>query len=749
MELKTNAFRARFAPEANNFVSLVNLATGDDYIKAAPRGPLVELYALADGEKKKLLPGVPGMSAGAGFLEISYTEFGGLPIGMTVRCTAENDRLCIRARMENHSAADVVEVLMPHIGGVYLGEDYADDAIIYPHHAGERTRNPVMGYGVNKKDFWRASSVAFGDIYRREINYCGLASMSWMYYYDAENGLYIGSHDARFPVTGVIAETSGSAEDPWMAFGFRKHYRVRPGESYETGEYILAVTTKDWHYGAQLYRAYIAPYLDFDHNPAFLADECALNQCYNFKRTGNIEHTFRDIPQMYEEGAAWGVRHMFLASWNRTGFDSFYPEYYPDMELGSAMEFRRGLEYVREHGGFSTLYINARIFDVKSDFHKTVGEKMAVRNEKGEPYRETYGPEHFTVNCPSDTLWRDYLLDTAEFCVKAYGCDGIYLDQLASAEPFACYCAEHSHENIGEFNNGYVYVLRELLRRLRKHNPNAYIMTENCGDIYGSYTWGNLTWNGAEYDEYYNVFKYTFPEFVQVNMVNPRGWETEDRDQRLWFYRDMHRAVPGGHEQVQLLVGLLPEVEHGLYPLARLHLQDVDDIGTLGGLAALRDLIALLAVDLAGVSKEQDIVVGRRGEHVHYGVLLTGCDALFTHTALALGSVLADRRALDVAVLRQGKDALLLLDEILDVQLVLHVLDLGLAVVAELVGNGGQFLLEDGLHQTLVAEDTQEVGDLLLQLLVLGLELLPVKTLQRLQAHIQNGLGLHLSLWHK
>ena len=260
--------------------------------------------------------------------------------------------------------------------------------------------------------------------------------------------------------------------------------------------------------------------MDFDHNPAFLADECALNQCYNFKRTGNIEHTFRDIPQMYEEGAAWGVRHMFLASWNRTGFDSFYPEYYPDMELGSAMEFRRGLEYVREHGGFSTLYINARIFDVKSDFHKTVGEKMAVRNEKGEPYRETYGPEHFTVNCPSDTLWRDYLLDTAEFCVKAYGCDGIYLDQLASAEPFACYCAEHSHENIGEFNNGYVYVLRELLRRLRKHNPNAYIMTENCGDIYGSYTWGNLTWNGAEYDEYYNVFKYTFPEFVQVNMVN-------------------------------------------------------------------------------------------------------------------------------------------------------------------------------------------------------------------------------------
>ena len=258
-----------------------------------------------------------------------------------------------------------------------------------------------------------------------------------------------------------------------------------------------------------------------------------------------MEHTFKDIPAMFEAGKAWGARHMFIASWNRTGFDSFYPEYYPDMELGSAMEFRRGLEYVRNHGGMSTLYINARIFDLKSDFHKLVGEKMAMRDEKGEMYRETYGPEHFTVNCPSDALWREYLLDTAEFCVKAYGCDGIYLDQLASAEPFPCYCSEHTHDNIGEFNNGYVYVLKNLLERLRTYNPNAYIMTENCGDIYGSYTWGNLTWNGAEYDEHYNVFKYTFPEFTQVNMVNPRSW-AEEKDRPEWFRKDLHRAITLG-----------------------------------------------------------------------------------------------------------------------------------------------------------------------------------------------------------
>ena len=183
----------------------------------------------------------------------------------------------------------------------------------------------------------------------------------------------------------------------------------------------------------------------------------------------------------------------------------------------------------------------------------------------------------------------------------------------------------------------------------------------------------------------------------------------------------LHRAVPGGHKQIQLLIRRLPEVEHGLHPLARLHLQNVDDVHALGGLAALRDLIPFLAVDLARVGKEQDIVMGGRGEHIHHRVLLPGGDALLAHAALALGGVFADRRALDVAVLRQGKDALLLLDEILDVQLVLHVLDLRLALVAVLFGDGGQLFLEDRLHQILVAQYPQIVGDTLLQLLVLRL----------------------------
>ena len=136
--------------------------------------------------------------------------------------------------------------------------------------------------------------------------------------------------------------------------------------------------------------------------------------------------------------------------------------------------------------------------------------------------------------------------------------------------------------------------------------------------------------------------------------------------------------------------------------------------------------------------------MGGRREHRHHLVLLPGGHALLAHAALALGGVFADGGALDVAGLGEGEDALLLLDEIFDVDLVLHILDLRLALVAELLRQSGQLLLEDLPHQRVVGQHTAEVGDALLQLVILLLQLFPIQTLQSLQAHVQNGLRLHL-----
>mgnify|MGYP000006145147 FL=1 len=548
MEIRTSSFSAVFDTEKNNFTSLCNLATGDEYIKSAPRFPIISVFVWEDGARKELWPEKGAVRRIQEGLVVEYPAFGGRSVRAMLELKADGDRLTVSGQLENGGDADIIEVLLPRLTGIVLGPSHADDVLLYPHHAGERSKNPVRRYRQMADGewgrHWRAASMPVEDYYRREINYCGLASMSWMYYHDAENGLYIGSHDGRFPVTGVIAETSGDESKPWMGFAFRKHERIRPGAHWNTGIYCVTVSCRDWHYGAEIYREYIDPLLEIQPEPAFLQDEAALHQCYNFKHSGKITRRFADIPAVYEKGAEWGVRHMFMASWNRTGFDSSYPEYYPDMELGSAMAFRRGISYVREKGGFSTLYINARIFDVTSDFHASVGEQMAIRTPEGRMIEEVYGPARFTVNCPDDELWQNYLIDTADFAAMAYGCKGIYLDQLASAEPYACYNEAHSHGPCtGGFNRGYLRILRTLLERLRARDPEAYLMTENCGDIYSAYCWGSLTWNGDTFDEFFNLFKYTFPEYVQVNMVDPRGWVGDPEELRAWFYKDMQRAV--------------------------------------------------------------------------------------------------------------------------------------------------------------------------------------------------------------
>ena len=514
---------------------------GREMLGKPRKAPLVALVALdAQGRRVTLLPR-QGRAVKDG---LGFEGLGGSKVNVELRAVDKDGALLITLLVDNRDPELTVVETLFEVQGLTFGET-DETALLYPHHAGEKILNPQQTLASEKyQRFWRAYTRLIDGEWVRECNYCGLCSMSWMYLQNAGAGLYVGSHDPRFPVTGlrVKAGTEG-----YLSLGFRVHKRIRCGETWESGAFALCLSHDDWHAGARRYRAWINPHLNIQPNPAFLGEQAALNQCYNFKRVEQIQNRFEDIPRMWEEGNRRGINHMFIASWNRTGFDSFYPEYYPDMELGTALDFRRGIDYVNQHGGFATLYVNARLSDKFSDFHERFLSRMEIQDERGQALTETYGPHTFTLNCPSDEMWRHMLVDMCDFAAQAYHFKGIYLDQLASAEPFACYHEGHTHQDIGEFNQGYLRILDELLSRLRARDPDAYLMTENCGDIYGAYTWGNLTWNGANYDEFYNLFRYTFPEYVQVNMCNHRSWESDPEAQARLFYADIERCVLMGN----------------------------------------------------------------------------------------------------------------------------------------------------------------------------------------------------------
>ena len=125
---------------------------------------------------------------------------------------------------------------------------------------------------------------------------------------------------------------------------------------------------------------------------------------------------------------------------------------------------------------------------------------------------------------------------------------------------------------------------------------------------------------------------------------------------RKAFLRALHRAVAGDHEQIAVLV-IIPAVEHGGDPLSRLELEDVVQMGSLGGPAGLGNLISLLLVHPAGTGEEENVVVAGGGEQGVHTVLLPqalGGDPL---AAPLLGAVGGHRHPLDVPGGGEGEDA--------------------------------------------------------------------------------------------
>ncbi|MCL5046519.1 MAG: DUF6259 domain-containing protein [Actinobacteria bacterium] len=505
-------------------------------------GPVIRLLVLEGGRREVLTPeGRPDVRASERRLDLRWTHFR-TPYGTRVPVTVEaaivagnpSDKeiapgvpgggFAWHLRLET-DAVRVIEAVYPMVGGL------RGEALLYPHHAGERITEPARELTSERYlNFHRGKTVRESDgTYSREMPYCGLASMAWMELDSSDGGTYLGSHDPAFGLTGLLVQTDGD----WLALAIRRYCSFSAGV-WEAPMALLVPHEGDWHIGARVYRSWAEKLLPRPQRPAIMAGRPGVNPRYDFKNGGRVWHRFAEIPEMHEAGVQSGIDHFFIAGWNRGGFDTNYPEYYPDMELGSAEELARGCRYIRDRGDPVTFYINARLFDTGSDYYPTLGAAWAIKDEAGNRHFEVYEPNRFAVMCPGHEPWRRHIVDSARWLQRATGCQGIYLDQLGSAEPFPCYDPAHGHEHPGAFNQGYIEVLEEL-------RSEAILMIENCGDIYSSRIWGSLAWNGEFYDEFFNLYRYTFPEHNLVNMVHPRHIDDPALRERL-FYRDLERA---------------------------------------------------------------------------------------------------------------------------------------------------------------------------------------------------------------
>lgn len=461
------------------------------------------------------------------------------PLSVRYEVRLEGDASLWQLALSLGEASPIPEaVRFPCLNGVWFGESWEDDVLVYPHYAGLKIAGPVKALAQRPSRIdWRWQNYSYTYLtgsmaqempeggFGLEGSYTGTLSMKWLDYSGGGTGLYFACHDPSLQVCSLRAHTFGP-DSPGMNFSFSHPLYMQPGESWRSPEFAAAVHSGDWHQGADRYRTFHRGFMpEEDPQPAWMKESPGLAAHYDFKyQNGGIVHRYQEISGLLEEARALGLNHLLLAGWHQDGFDNGFPQYVPDEELGGGEALKAQLAAVKEAGGHVSLYINTRIANPKYSRLADFIQANAVMGRDGAAVKELCAGEEFTVMCIGSQGWRELLEDAADRATEELGADGLYLDQLSMGEPGLCVNSGHRHP-FGCWNRFYRQLLKEIAEnRKNRGKPPLALLHEGCSDAYGPLSAGQLVSTFAYHHTgaFPQLYRYTFPEQALVDMLYPR-----------------------------------------------------------------------------------------------------------------------------------------------------------------------------------------------------------------------------------
>jgi len=413
-------------------------------------------------------------------------------IGAEVRILADNDESALIWDMQVTNDSDqwsVWRITFPQVTIKYLGEG---SSVFLPNTA-----------GIERSDLWNTSEKK-GGTYPS-----GWTCMQYMATYDAagKTGLYIGMHDPFSSTKDIFAE--GLADKKAVAFRF-VHPAADMGKAgvdfQLPGRAKWQLLRGDWFDAAQIYRKWVAreakwwPALGPDgrsDTPRWMRELPA------WVMTGGASSDCVARVKAFAEELKVPVGFHWY-NWHQIPFDNDYPHYFPPKD-----GFAEGVVELKQAHVYPMPYINGRLWDTRDkqadDWQFTqVALPAATKDEKGNPYTESYGSKEtdgdkvkLAAMCPSTSLWQDQITDIVLRLFNEYGVSGVYIDQIAAAQPRLCFDASHGHPLGGGYwwTEGYW----KMLDKIRDAKPTYCMLTTECNaEPYIKWIDGYLTWHWQE-----------------------------------------------------------------------------------------------------------------------------------------------------------------------------------------------------------------------------------------------------------
>jgi hypothetical protein len=285
----------------------------------------------------------------------------------------------------------------------------------------------------------------------------GWTCMQYMAAYNKarRTGLYLGVHDPFGSTKDIFAEGQPGKHAVVFRFDHPVPDMGKPGVDFDLpGKAKWQLLRGDWFDAAQIYRTWVSHEANWwpTLGPDGRADTPKwMRELPAWAMTGGSPSEC--VPQLTAFAQELAVPTGFhWYNWHQIPFDNDYPHYFPPRD-----GFAEGVAELKKAGVYVMPYINGRLWDTRDkgaqdwDFTR-VALAATTKDEAGNPYTESYGSKEsdgssvkLAAMCPSTSLWQDRVRETVLRLFSECGVSGVYIDQIAAAQPRLCFDASHGH----------------------------------------------------------------------------------------------------------------------------------------------------------------------------------------------------------------------------------------------------------------------------------------------------------------
>ncbi len=312
----------------------------------------------------------------------------------------------------------------------------------------------------------------------------------------------------------------------WVSIPF-----VRPGESWRSPETGISLHDGNWRVTADRYREAIAEWWQAPPVPDRLATAIGCQVFMPRTFTGKPNCRFRDIPRIAKTGRDYGVDDLSIwdpiaALYARPDDGTFWEQYDPNEPIS---DLRKSLEKAREQGVNVSTLVNYRLIRSNSSIYREIGEGLVQRGLHGTPIPEDWShlsDYHASVHtkyltrdsravCQRSPAFRKLARETTDLTMSL-GFTSLFIDQTFDLNP--CFATDHGHESPSDTPAAVIEWVAEEAARVRKMNPEAYVIGENLDVFVAQHINVNWVWMWSVLAP--EVMRYVLPESVMCWIVD-------------------------------------------------------------------------------------------------------------------------------------------------------------------------------------------------------------------------------------